>query len=126
MTVRYVNKTAVRVVAASNPEDFETKLNSVLEELAGCKTELVFNLNAGFCAYITYTNTKQIPETVEDEYELAGIRFYCYECPMYEIPFDGRIKYTDCKNGNKCKAGDCACEWLYREVKAGHISIERE
>lgn len=126
MTVRYVNQTAVKVVAANNPEEFESKLNRVLEELAGCKQELVFNLNAGYCAYITFTKTAQIPETVEDEYEIAGIRFYCSDCPNYVRPFDGRIKYTDCKNGVKCKAGDSACEWLYQKVKSGHISIAND
>lgn len=121
--MRYVNKTAVKVVAANTPEEFESKLNTVLEDIAGCKHELVFNLNAGFCAYITFTKTAEIPETVEDEYNLAGIHFYCADCPNYVIPFDGRVKYTDCKLGRRCKAGDCACEWLYQKVKAGSISI---
>lgn len=124
--MRYVSKTAVKVVAANTPEEFEEKLNKALEEIAGCKHELVFNLNAGFCAYITYTSTAQIPETVEDEYELAGIRFYCADCPNYVRPFDGRVKYTDCKLGTKCKAGDYACEWLYQKVKAGTIQIESD
>ena len=126
ITVRFVNKTAVKVIAATTPEEFETKLNKALEEIAGCKHELVFNLNAGFCAYVTYTMTQQIPETVEDEYELAGIRFYCSDCPNYVRSFDGRVKYTDCKNGHKCKAGDCACEWLYQKVKSGQISIKND
>ena len=121
--MRYANKTAVKVVAATTPEEFESKLNKALTDIAGCKHELVFNLNAGFCAYITYTETAQIPETIEDEYELAGIHFYCAECPNYVMPFDGRVKYTDCKLGTKCKAGDHACEWLYRQVKDGRISI---
>ena len=86
----------------------------------------MFNLNAGFCAYITFTSTVQIPETVEDEYDLLGIHFFCSECPKYVQPLDGRIKYTDCKNGNRCKAGDRACEWLYQEVKAGHILTEED
>lgn len=124
--MRYVNQTAVKVVAANNPEEFETKLNNTLAEIAGCKHELVFNLNAGFCAYITYTKTTEIPETVEDEYEMAGIRFYCVDCPNYVIPFDGRVKYTDCKLGTKCKAGDSACEWLYQNVKSGNISMMKE
>ena len=124
--MRYVTKTAVKVVAANNPEEFESKLNTVLADIAGCKHELVFNLNAGFCAYITYTETAEIPETVEDEYDLAGIHFYCGDCPNYVRSFDGRVKYTDCKNGRKCKAGDGACEWLYQKVKDGSISLKSD
>ena len=124
--MRYVNRTAVKVIAANSAEEFETKLNKALEEIAGCQHELVFNLNAGFCAYITFTSTTQIPESIADEYDLAGIHFYCADCPNYVRSFDGRIKYTDCKLGTRCKASDGACEWLYRELKMGHISIDSD
>ena len=64
----------VRVVTASSGEEFETKLNAVLEELAekGRKQELTFNLAAGHCAYIRYEETHMVPETIQDEYELRG------------------------------------------------------
>ena len=124
--MRYDNKDSAIIVAATTPEEFELKLNKVFNEISGCKYNLVFPPSVPFCAYITVSKKIAIPETAEDEYELLGIHFYCAECPNYVIPFDGRIKYTDCKMGTKCKAGDSACEWLYREVKAGRISIESD
>ncbi len=124
--MRYAEQTAVKVIAANTPEEFETKLNTALGEIAGCKHELVFNLNAGFCAYITYKRTQTIPENIMDEYELAGIRFYCAECPNYRQSFDGRVKYTECAMGTMCKKSDAACEWLYREVDAGRVKMKSD
>lgn len=120
--MKYAEKSAVKVVAANTPEEFELKLNTVLTDISGCKHEIVFNLNAGFCAYITYKMSAYIPECVMDEYELDGIRFSCADCPNYVRSFDGRVKYTRCQRGERCHADKAACEWFYEELDEGRIS----
>ncbi len=122
--MKYVKQTHARVVAANTPEEFEMKLNKTLADiaLAGSEPTIQFNCNVGFCAYITHETTTRVPENIEDEYELKGIRFTCGECPNWIQPIDGRVKYSHCDViGCNRKSSDSACEWLYRE-DAKHIS----
>ena len=114
----------VRVVTAGSGEEFETKLNAVLEELAekGRKQELTFNLAAGHCAYIRYEETHMIPETIQDEYELRGECYACRDCPHYVPSMDGRRKWSICDYiGERTTAKSAACEWFYKKLAKGEL-----
>ena len=113
-----------KVVHASTAEEFERELNKVLTELskAGARPEIQFNMGLGHCAYILYDRTYAIPETLEDEFLLAGEKHYCAECPSYHRPTDGRVKYTRCLvAGCLVKEDSPCCEQFYQAVIDGRI-----
>lgn len=126
--MRTTTQTRVKVIAASGPDEFEEKLNAVLEELGeqGASHELTFNLNVGFCAYITYTVTKRTPTTAREIMEEKGQRLTCRECPHYQIPMQGNVKYTYCGIcDGRVKGTTDACDWFYRAVLQGEEEPRR-
>lgn len=115
-----------KAVVGSDSFDFEVKLNAALDNLnkAGFKYELTFNYNAGFCAYIVWEETLEIPESAKDEYEQIGERHNCIECPYFVRPTDGRRKYTRCRNTQKLTTADCnCCDQFYEELDKGMIKL---
>lgn len=122
--MKYMTLKQTKIIQGATAMEFQAELNAALMDVAkmGCKHELIFNNNAGLCAYVVYDEWKQIPETLKDEYELKGEEFRCCECPMYKASEDKRIKYTTCKHGvRRCTANDYACDWFYKELERGGI-----
>lgn len=116
----------VKVVSATTAEEFESKINSVLNGLNEKRInyDLQLNPTAGFIAFVTYTETVQVPETLADEYELKGERHKCGECPHFPVITDGRVKWVRCPvtQGLVNKGTNC-CDTFYKEVMEG---AERE
>lgn len=122
--MRHITRKQTRIIQGSTAEGFQDELNKALAEIAGkgYKHELQFNNNAGLCAYIIYDERVAVSESLADEYELRGEEFRCYECPMYVLSEDKRIKFTTCKHGcRRVAANDFACEWFYQELEKGGI-----
>lgn len=119
----------VQIIAAGGAEEFEKRLNQALRRLdeARTKYELQFNPNMGFCAYLVIDSEVQIPETTADEFELVGERHKCRECPHWQHPKDGRVKYTRCPvtPGIHGAESPC-CETFYEKLLAGEITLEEE
>lgn len=117
----------VKIVSAANAEDFETKLNATLRSLnaKGIKYELQMSLEAGLIAYVIYEEQKYIPETIKDEFELGGEKHICLECPYYQMPADGRVKYTRCNLNNQiCRKNSDCCEQFYELLFNGEIELK--
>lgn len=116
-----------KIIAASTAPEFEAKLNAELATLdrARSKYDLQFNHNMGFCAYIVIELMQQIPETIQEEFEVAGERHTCLDCPYWQHPTKGNVKYTRCEitpgiHGAKSPA----CEAFYEMLFAGDLEIE--
>lgn len=116
-----------KIIAATTAEEFEQRLNSELEKLDRSKTkyELIFNQTMGFCAYIVAEHRVLIPESVQDEFELAGEKHTCIECPYWVHPTKGNVKYTRCpiSEGLHGAKSPC-CEKFYEMLANGEIEIE--
>lgn len=119
----------IEVVAEATPEAFAKQLNSQLAALdkAKAKYELQFNHQMGYCAYLVIDKTVEIPETIAEEFELAGEKHTCVDCPYWTHPTDGRVKYTRCEvtpgiHGAKSPCCDAFYEMLYK----GEIQIVGE
>lgn len=118
-----------KIIAASTAEEFEKRLNAELSHLdaSRVKYELQFNHTMGFCAYIVYENTVQIPETIQDEFELVGERHTCRDCPYWVHPTKGNVKYTRCEitPGIHGATSPC-CERFYEMLYNGEIELGKE
>lgn len=114
----------ISVVADTDPQVFETKLNDIFYKLGsdGTKYERsLFNNENGFSCFITYEEVEEIPECLMDEYHLKGIYPICGECPYYtainkhegECPHcRGLLRRTD-------DVKDCTAYWNYVEEQEG-------
>lgn len=121
--MKSISRTEIKVVEAKSGAEFEVEMNAALRCVSdlNSKYQIHFNLSMGHCAYIEYSYTEQIPESLKDEYALRGEVFYCGNCPMFEPSMDGRIKAGKCKYGvcNKPIPADKACIKFYQKYDAG-------
>ena len=115
----FSKKQQVKIIHSNTAEEFEEKLNRYLCELSkiGVKYELTFNNSLGFCAYLIYTETVSIPESLAEEHELSGDRHYCTECVNCIIPNDKRIRHYDCDlHGCRCTQSTPCCDEFYADM----------
>ena len=116
----------VKTISANNAEDFDTKLNSKLQELGrkGIQYTLELAPQLGFTAFIRYKETFHVPETIADEFELGGETHRCIECPFYVRPTDGRVKYTRCSVTPGLHSRDSyCCDAFYQKLLDGEIQL---
>lgn len=115
-----------KIIVASTAEAFEKKLNAELTALdtARSKYELSFNHSMGFCAYIVIEKMTQIPETIAEEFQLAGEQHVCLDCPYWVYPTKGNVKYTRCSitPGIHSAKSPC-CEAFYEMLYNGELEL---
>lgn len=122
----YQSGKRIEVVAEATPDAFAKQLNSRLAALdkARQKYELQFNHQMGFCAYLVIDQVNEIPETIEDEFELAGEKHTCGDCPFWQHPKDGRVKYTRCEiTPGIHGSGSPCCAEFYARLYRGEIEL---
>ena len=113
----------------STPEAFSRQLNAKLAALekTRSKYELQFNHQLGLCAYLVIDKTIQVPETIAEEFEIAGETHTCLDCPFWRHPKDGRVKYTRCEiTPGIHGASSPACDAFYEKLFKGEIEIGKE
>ena len=111
-------KKEFRIITAESAQEFQDRMNALMDELAKDRAvsnvEFTFNLAAGHCAYFNFDRYVRIPENIQDEFELRGLRYYCMDCPVYEPSTDRRVKWTRClKADRRITPDSCACDEFY-------------
>ncbi len=126
----YKKCTKHKTIVADNGFDFDLRLNSFTESLDEKRIEYEVKTNplAGFIAFVTYTETKTIPENIKDEHELVGDKFYCGSCPMLTQSTDGRFKNLRCKRNGHLRGIDTSpcCNAFYEWAESGVWSEYKE
>ena len=117
--MRYVRQYVQETVHARTPQEFDMQMNMIFTKAArGGKEPDVHFYGDSFTATVRYWITKDIPETLSDEFEMRGEGKKCFECPLYSAPDDKRIKYTHCEHvPAKISANDCACDYYYEHFE---------
>lgn len=127
--MKYINRKQTLIITGNTAQEFQTKLNEALADLAArkCKHDIQFNMAYGLCAYTIYDEFLEMAETIKDEYEQNGDTYKCYECPMFRPSDDRRVRYTTCARGVRktYHCGDC-CEWFYEALERGEIKLNEE
>ncbi len=116
------------IVKADTAQLFTEMLNAKMYELR--QKNPTAEIKSESFAVISYTETSSKPEDVSEEYELAGLRITCEDCPLFEpiIKADGsedqRVKYGNCpicEYGRTFKTSRACNELFYminnREVR---------
>ena len=117
--MRERKKKRVRVVDGADARDFETALNAALEEMAD--PEITFDPNRPFLAYVVFNEVVQIPENIQEAYEMRGEYHKCGECPYFYPSSDKRVKYVDCDLGERVGAESSACRLFYKMLNEGTL-----
>lgn len=120
--------TKVKTIKSDDAFDFDSRLNSFIKQLdaKGIPYEVQVNPTAGLLAFVTYKETIRVAEDIAEEYELAGEKHFCEECPFYVRPTDGRVKNTRCANGKLRSKGSPCCDTFYELLDKGAIELRKE
>ena len=124
--MKYISGKQVKIVTASNPFDFEAKLNAALSKLNEefVSYELKLEPQAGLIAYIILDVSKKVPETLAEEHQIEGDILHCKDCPFLTIPSDKRLKKGKCYYMDKVVRFDrAACDRLYEGVTNGTLTL---
>lgn len=116
------------IVTADSAQSLTEQLNAKLRELSSKHPTVTFE---GLIARIQYTENVNEAETIEDEYELQGVRLTCQDCPYYEPilkangEIDGRIKYGNCPYTEFGRAyrDSGACSTLFQKLNNGEVRL---
>ena len=122
--MRTDKKLRVKVVREDNAEDFERKLNVILENVED--PEIEWNKSMGFCAYVTYTEKEKVIEDIKDVFHNEGVHWHCRNCPYVERTTDKRKKWVCCKikTTGMTHLDSEACDFLYRQLLSGELMTE--
>lgn len=125
--MKVIERTGVKVIESQSGSEFEDLMNNALREVSDLKSkyQIYWNLSRGHCAYIEYSYTEKIPETLMDEYALRGEIYYCGNCPKFFPSTDGRTQAGTCLYGkcNRPIPSDRACKHFYQKVDSGEWEI---
>lgn len=125
---RYQQFVTVRAEAS---EIFTEDLNRAVYELRGKNPVVHFSETDPLCAYVSFTERYQSPESLSDEYELQGVKFTCEMCPMFSPIMkrngtpDARLKYGDCPESEfgRTYKDTKACDKLYKLLRDGRVKL---
>ena len=120
------NTTRFKVIQTNDAFEFESKLNGFLKSLDAqdIQYEVQTNPTAGLLAFVVYKERIDIPEDTKEEYEMAGEKHICIECPFYVRPTDGRVKNTRCSLCNRLVSRETACcDEFYRKLERKEIKL---
>lgn len=118
-------------IKAAAPDIFTEGLNDAIYKLRDKNPTVRFSENDPLCAYVSYTENYETPESLGEEYEMQGIRFTCEMCPLFTPIMkrdgspDARLRYGDCPEGEfgRTYKDSRACDKLYQMLKAGRVKL---
>lgn len=120
-------------VKAEAPELFTEDLNKAIFNLRDKTPVVHFSETDPLCAYVSYTEYYQEPESLSEEYEMQGVSFTCEMCPMFSPIMkrngtpDARLKYGDCPESEfgRTYKSSRACGKLYQMLRDGRVKLIR-
>ena len=106
-------------VQASDPGHFDRAFNIAAED----HPDAELKWHEGLCVSFIYEERKQTAETVAEEFELQGIKYYCKDCPNMMRGANKRERSHGCKYAEFGTVKDFtpACEHFYRMVMQGKL-----
>ena len=112
--MKTITQKGVKAIKADTAEIFNEQIAAILDEYGDAKVNYITGV-AFLGAYVEYETTKEIPETLEEKYELNNDKRYCHECPYFQRTEDKRYKWHYCVQKQK-RVLECqgACETYYK------------
>lgn len=109
-----------RCIETATAGEFQNEIQKIYDEHPNAV--VTFHQVAPKLAYVEWTETVRIKETLEDEFQEQGVQLYCSDCPFYEYPTDMRRKWTRCsRTGLPVKELQRACEVCYQSAAGQEV-----
>lgn len=110
---------------------FTARLNEQLYDLRDSSPAVRFSENDPLCAYINYTKVVEDPETASEKAEAEGVKFCCYQCPVFKAPTkedgteDKRCKWGECEHAElgRVPRHATACDYLYELIASKEVRL---
>lgn len=111
----------VKTIQASTPAEFDREFNKFSESVNG-EMDLKWDPSP-MCVHLLYTEEKLVPETLAEEFELRGEKYYCKDCPFFKRGKNKRCKSIGCKYSPYGTAAEFnpACEYFFKQLVNGKI-----
>ena len=124
--MKIIRQRKCRTVSANGPEDFDEKFNAVSLEL-GTDAELKWEETKPYTVHLIYTEVTKVAETMKEEYEeVLGEKYYCIQCPYFELGKNRKESSKGCTKDNPLAVDYTpACELFYKELAQGLIKPRR-
>lgn len=116
------------IVEEDSAQALTEQLNAELYRLRSKGPKVSFDQ---LIAYVQYTETEEVPETLSEEYEAQGVHLTCEDCPYFcpAIKADGtrdlRAKWGGCHltEGKLTKKSSAVCDELFRRLNSGEVKL---
>ena len=110
-----------KTIQEKDPEEFDRKFNESSEKLNNI-VEIKWD-SAPMCVHLIYEERERIPESISEEFLLAGIKYYCKDCHYFMKGKNKRCKsygcrYSICSNATEYTP---ACEFFLEKLKSGEV-----
>lgn len=126
--MKQVKRIRARSFEASTPEEFDSKFNEISDELIeeGVTPEKPQKDGDMYHIYYTYFDT--VPESAKETYELEGHRYYCKDCPFFQLGENRKRRSAGCSREVEPNAVDYtpACEMFYTLLAKGAIKARED
>ena len=122
--MKKVDVTQVKVISALSASDYEERFNAALRELAIYSPTFKQDDTNPFLCFVYYTLPGEpIPETLHDEFTLAGRKMQCADCPYFFMNEDKRMKARCLLHRCIIEPNKECCEEYLEEVKAAEGGV---
>lgn len=121
--MKKVEMTQVKVIDATSGFDFEQQFNTSMRELSSFNPTFEATPGLPWAGKIFYrVKSDPIPESLADEFKLAGKRMQCVGCPYFFMNEDKRMKARCLLHSFIVEPNRECCEEYLAEViaKEGH------
>ena len=119
--MKTITRKKCRTVTAANPADFDRAFNEASTEI-GENVELEWEKTMPLTVHLIYTEQETIAETIAEELELRGERYFCKDCPYSEKPENGRSGIKGCTKGVPGVVDYTpACELFLKDLVQGKV-----
>ena len=118
--MKYLSRKETKVITYKSAAQFEAELNHALKGLAeeGLATDVRYIEHPTLIAIVTYEREEARAESLEDAYNLEGIRARCRECARFSERGDKRLCRGYCSYlGEMVRKDAHACERHYKDLE---------
>lgn len=110
---------------------FDHRLNEEIYRLRNYNPRVVRSESNPLYAYVKYSISESVPETLSEACEVEGVKFKCEQCPYFkpmlkeDETIDKRCKYGDCEFAEmgRTPKNAPACDLLYELIKDFNVKL---
>ena len=121
--MREIERTRSRSFTAKTPAEFDKQYNRIADELTQDGIVPGRPEKDGSMYHVFYSYTELVPENAKEMCELDGRKFYCKDCPYFDLGKNNKCKSVGCTLDIEHNAVDYtpACEMFYNQYAKGEV-----